>query len=94
MKKVFPILKNKYIISTVVTLVYMFLLHESDIFALQNGKSKVRELESQIELKKTEIEDLKIALNDLDSPRSLEKYAREYHYFKKNDEDVFIFSFE
>lgn len=73
---------------------YMLLLHESDIFALQSKKTKVSALQAQIEYKKSEIEHLKIALNELDDPRSLEKYAREYHYYKKEDEDIFIFSFE
>jgi cell division protein FtsB len=50
--------------------------------------------EQSIAKKKDEIVKLKIALSDLDNPRSLEKYAREHHYFKKDDEDLFIFSFE
>jgi cell division protein FtsB len=54
----------------------------------------VAELEDVIEKKQAEIDDLKIALSDLDDPRTLEKYAREHHYFKKDDEDLFIFSFE
>ncbi|MBD3635944.1 MAG: septum formation initiator family protein [Crocinitomicaceae bacterium] len=94
MKMVFPILKNKYFISTLVVILYILILHETDIFSLQNKKTKVTELEQQIELKKQDIQELKIALNELEDPRSLEKYAREYHYFKKEDEDIFIFSFE
>ena len=94
MKKVLPYLKNKYIITTVLALIYMLLLHESDIFSLQHKKSKVSKLEYQIQNKKSEIAELKLAINELDDPRSLEKYAREYHYFKKKDEDIFIFSFE
>lgn len=94
MKKVLPYIKNKYLISTVIAVLYMLLLHESDIFALQNKKSKVSHLQEEIEVRKNEIQDLKIALNELDDPRTLEKYAREYHYYKKEDEDIFIFSFE
>ena len=41
-----------------------------------------------------EFEELKIKLDELDNIRTLEKYARENHYFKKEDEDIFIFSFE
>ena len=94
MKKVFPILKNKYLLSTLIALIYMLLLHETDIFSLQNKKAKVNKLEAEISLRKVQIEDLKIALNELNDPRTLEKYAREHHYFKKKDEDIFIFSFE
>jgi hypothetical protein len=51
-------------------------------------------LEEEIDRKKQGIEDLKISINQLEDLRSLEKYARENHYFKKEDEDLFIFSFE
>ena len=72
----------------------MLLLHETDIFSLQSKKGRVSDLQEQIDSKKSEIEELKVALNELEDPRSLEKYAREYHYFKKEDEDIFVFSFE
>lgn len=94
MKKALPILKNKYLISTLLVVLYILILHETDIFALQNRKQRVHELEAEIELKEKEIEELKLAISDLEDPRMLEKYAREYHYFKKEDEDIFIFSFE
>lgn len=94
MKKVFPVLKNKYFLSTLFVLVYILILHDTDIFSLQNKKQRVSELQLQIDEKKIEIEELKLALNDLNDPRTLEKYAREFHYFKKEDEDLFILSFE
>ena len=52
------------------------------------------EIEQAIEFKKAEIEDLKIALEDFDDPRQLERYAREKHNFKKTTEDLYIISFE
>lgn len=75
-------------------LVYILILHETDVYALYQQKQKVRELRAEIITRQAEIDDLKLALNDLDNPRSLEKYAREYHFFKKEDEDLFILSFE
>lgn len=94
MKKVFPVLKNKYFIATTFVVLYILILHDTDIFALYNKKQKVQELEIQIEQKKEDIEKLRMALNELEDPRALEKYAREHHYFKKEDEDLFVFSFE
>jgi cell division protein DivIC len=94
MRKLFPLFKNKYLIAGIAVLFYILILHETDIFSLQNKKARVQDLYQQIELKKVDISELKLAINDLDNPRSLEKYAREYHYFKKDDEDIFIFSFE
>lgn len=94
MKKVFPILKNKYFISTAFVVIYILLLHDTDIFSIQKKRERVNELEVQIEEKKEDINELKVALNDLNDPRTLEKYAREHHYFRKSDEDLFVFSFE
>ena len=73
---------------------YILFIHDTDIATLISRKNHVAELESEIERKKKSIEDLKISLNQLDDIRSLEKYAREEHLFKKEDEDIFIFSFE
>lgn len=94
MLKFLPYLKNKYILSSVLVLIYILILHDTDIFTLTTTNKKVADLELQIEKIKVDIEDLKVDLADLDDPRSLEKYAREHHYFKKDDEDLFIFSFE
>jgi cell division protein FtsB len=94
MKKVIPFLKNKYLISSVAVLLYILILHDTDIYALHKRGERVDELKSEIVNKEAEIESLKLSLYDLDDPRSLEKYAREHHYFKKSDEDLFIFSFE
>ena len=94
MWKFLPYLKNKYILSSTLVLIYILILHDTDVFTLTTTNDKVANLEVQIDKIKVDIEELKISLNDLDDPRSLEKYAREHHYFKKDDEDLFIFSFE
>lgn len=75
-------------------LLYILILHETDIVTLINRNERVSVLEEEIERKKQGIETLKIAIDQLEDVRSLEKYARENHYFKKEDEDLFIFSFE
>jgi cell division protein FtsB len=64
------------------------------VFTLIKRNERVQTLESEIERKKTGIEELKASINQLQDIRSLEKYARENHFFKKEDEDLFIFSFE
>ena len=94
MRKFLPYLKNKYILSSALVLVYILILHDTDVFTLTTTNKKVSDLEIQIQKIKVDIDDLKVSLDDLDDPRSLEKYAREHHYFKKHDEDLFIFSFE
>lgn len=81
-------------ISTAFVVLYILILHETDIFTLVKRNERVTELEKEIERKEDGVEELKIAIGELEDLRTLEKYAREEHFFKKEDEDLFIFSFE
>jgi len=93
-KKFLNIIRNKYILSSAFVLLYILILHETDIVTLIKRNERVSLLEEEIDRKKQGVEDLKISINQLEDLRSLEKYARENHYFKKEDEDLFILSFE
>lgn len=75
-------------------LLYILILHETDIVTLIKRNERVSILEEEIDRKRQGVEELKISIDQLEDLRSLEKYARENHYFKKEDEDLFIFSFE
>ena len=94
MQKVWSVIKNRYLLSSIFVLTYVLILHDTDILTLIKRKDKVAKLEMEIERKKVGIEELKHKLEDLENLRSLEKYAREEHLFKKDDEDIFVFSFE
>ena len=94
MKRIPSILKNKYLLCGAFVLVYILFIHDTDIATLINRKQHVAELQDEIERKKKSIEELKVSLNQLEDIRTLEKYAREEHFFRKDDEDIFIFSFE
>jgi cell division protein DivIC len=94
MKKVVARLKNRYAISTIIAVVYILILHNTDVYTLIQRKNKVSELETEIARKKHEIEEVKANIASLQDIRSLEKYARENYFFKKDDEELFIFSFE
>jgi len=71
---------------------YILLLHETDVAALNKRKQRVKQLTSEIAQKKNEIKELKVSLNELENTKSLEKFAREKYYFKKDDEDIFVLS--
>lgn len=94
MKKYMPFLKNRYFISAAAVLLYILVLHDTDIYTLYKRNQKVTNLEAEIDRKKEQISTLKTDLATLEDLRALEKYAREKHYFKKDDEDLYIFSFE
>ena len=71
---------------------YILLLHDTDVASLNKRQQHVKQLETEIIQKKRKIEDLKIALNELEDINTLEKFAREKYFFKKDDEDLFILS--
>ena len=73
-------------------LFYILLLHDTDLVSLNKRKKHVQQLEIEIVQKKKQIVDLKIALDELEDINSLEKFAREKYFFKKDDEDLFILS--
>ena len=68
------------------------MLHDTDVASLNKRKQRVNQLEIEIVQKKKQIEDLKISLNELENINSLEKFAREKYFFKRDDEDLFILS--
>jgi cell division protein DivIC len=94
LKKYIPILKNRYLVSSLVVLIYILVMHDTDVYTLWKRQQKVASLEAEIDRRQAEIGVLKENLASLQDLRSLEKYARETHYFKKDDEELFIFSFE
>ncbi len=94
MKKFFSRFRNRYLLSTSVAVLYILVLHNTDIYTLYKRKQRVAELEAEIDRKQNEIVVMKENIANLQDLRSLERYARENYLFKKQDEDVFVFSFE
>jgi len=94
MKKWVARLKNRYILSSLIAVIYVLLLHNTDVFTLIQRQNRVSALQLEIQRKKTEIEIMRGNLASLQDLRSLEKYAREQHLFKRDNEEIFIFSFE
>jgi cell division protein FtsB len=94
MKKYLLPFRNKYLLTFTLFLVYNLFLDDVDIFSLlsQNHKlGKLRTDQSEINLK---LDETKKTLRELKHGYALEKYAREEKLFKKDDEDVFIVTYE
>lgn len=73
-------------------ILYILLLHDTDVFSLQKRKQKVTNLEQEIIHRRSEIVVLKKNLEALENIESLEEFAREKYYFKKKSEDLFVLS--
>lgn len=93
-KKFIPYLKNKYILTSLIFLLYGLFLDDIDVFTIARQKKKLAELEKQTVLVKADLEETKAVLNELKYTSELERFAREKKLFKRDDEDVFVISYE
>jgi hypothetical protein len=74
--------------------VYILFLDDVDIFTIINQNRKLSHLEeSKIEISE-KLFKTKTTLKELKYSSNLESYAREEKLFKKDDEDIFIISYE
>jgi len=94
MKKYAKYFKNKFIFTTCLFFVYILFLDDVDIFTIINQNRKLSHLEeSKIEISE-KLTKTKATLKELKHSSNLESYAREEKLFKKDDEDIFIISYE
>jgi cell division protein FtsB len=90
--KILSILKNKYLIVSVLFLVWVFFFAQYDLISQKNQKDELDAMEQKIEYLEKEVNILQQEKNLLKNDSiTLEKYAREKYYMKKNNEDVFVF---
>lgn len=89
--KAIRFLKNKYLIATVLFLVWMLFFDHNNIFLHLQYRKELNELKTskkyyqeQIEKTREEVELIKT------NPQALEKVAREQYLMKKANEDVFV----
>ncbi len=86
--------KNKYAITVLVFIIYSLFLDENDIFKIRENKSKLKELE---EIERASIDHLEDTYNTLEKLKQIENvehYARSKKFFKKDNEDIFVISYE
>lgn len=94
MKKYLPIillLKNKYIIASLIFIVFMLFLDHNDFFSQLQRRRELNELKTTKKFYIDEIEKIKKDLADLqNNPKAIENYAREKFYMKRENEDIYI----
>lgn len=85
------VIKNKYLIATVCFITWMMFFDPKDWSLISARKEKLRELErSEAQLSK-QIAETRKELNLLKtSAQTIEKYAREKYFMKKDNEDLFV----
>jgi cell division protein DivIC len=95
MKIQFPTyLKNKYILTGIVFMIYFLFLDDWDIFTLISQQHKVNKLtEQNMEMSK-QLKETKQILRKLKNPDYLEAYARSEKFFKRDDEEIFVITYK
>jgi cell division protein FtsB len=84
-------MKNKFLIATLAFVAWMLFFDERDVFTMYHHRQELKDLQQskkyyteQIDKERTELENLK------NNPATLEKYAREKYYMKRDNEDLFL----
>lgn len=85
------VLKNFYVIATVLFVVWMVFFDSSSLLSNRRLHRKESDLQAQKLYYQEEIEKTKRNMQELYSnPELLEKYAREKYHFKRPGEDIYI----
>lgn len=86
--------RNKYVLTFSIFLVYILFLDDVDIITILHQKSKLSELKEERDIMEVQLTETRATLDKLSDIQALEKFAREKKMFKKEDEDIFVLSYE
>ena len=92
--KFFKIISNLYILISVVFFIWIFFIDSNSILVNIKLNKEISELKERKEILENQIQMDKKIISNLQNPDSLEKYAREKLYMKKENEEIFIIEFE
>lgn len=91
LKRLPPAFRNFYFITGICFLIWMIFLDSNDLITRFQLGSKLRNLESEKSFYKDKIMEVEKDRNELTTNKeSLEKFAREKYFMKKESEDLFI----
>jgi cell division protein DivIC len=91
LSSVLGFLKNKYLIASVLFIVWMLFFDPKDWGLINARINKLKDLQESEQHLDQQIKDTREELSLLKtSAETIEKYAREKYYMKKDNEDLFI----
>lgn len=90
-RKVPKILKNKYVLTPLVFVIWVCFINEVDLFFIYRSRAELSDMKKEMEYLKEQNEITREALKDLTTnDATLEKFAREEYFMKKDNEDLFV----
>lgn len=93
-KKTIRFFKNKYIFALTIFTVYALFLDDEDVFTMISQNNKLRKTRNEQVIIEKKLNETTRTLNQMHHYTALERYAREEKLFKKDNEDIFIISYE
>lgn len=91
LKHISLFLKNKYLVTCLAFVVWLLFFDKNDFYTQHQRSNELTELKQSKDFYSTQIASERNELEELESnPATLEKYAREKFYMKRDNEDVFI----
>ena len=88
--KILKLLSNIYVFTSLVFFIWIFFIDSNSVLVNLKLSNELKELEERKLLLEKQIEIDKQIISNLNNPDSLEKYAREKLYMKKENEKIFI----
>lgn len=91
--KFFKLLANLYVITSLVFFFWIFFIDSNSIMVNLKLKKEINNLNERKDILEEQIKNDKRIISNLKNPDSLEKYAREKLYMKKENEEIYIIEF-
>ncbi len=90
-EKIPPFLRNKYLITIIIFVIWVVLLDSNNLISQHKEMKNLKKLRAEREYYVQRIEEDKRKLHELKTDdQNLEKFAREQYRMKKPDEDLYI----
>ncbi len=83
-------LKNKYVVATLVFIIWAGFIDEYSIYRLIKVNKQLNEIDNQIVHYSKQTEELKRQIASLDTLENVIRFAREQYLMSKDNEDVFL----
>lgn len=91
MKKLLSVFKNKYLLTIIALAVWVIFFDKNDLRTQIELRKEVKQLEEERNYYAHEIEGFTADMHDLTTnPKTLEKFAREKYYMKRDNEEIFV----
>lgn len=95
MKRIPQPLKSKYAIAALVMLLWISFFNNNDLISQFSSRLKLQDLKQEQQYYREQIKETNEAILDLTTNmESLEKFAREHHHMKKENEDLYLVIYE